>query len=84
MRDNIERKMSELGIAGDAKSNIIKDILGEVVENLKIKGLVDCWDVAELNTMFSEKAKIWRQIAGKGETFVTYFEQHKLPFIATA
>ena len=82
MRDNIEKKMSELGIAGDAKSNIINDIFGEVVEDLKIKGLVDCWDAAELNTMFSEKAKIWRQIAGKGEAFVTYFEQHKLPLIA--
>ena len=68
-------------MAGDAKSNIINDIFGEVVEDLKIKGLVDCWDAAELNTMFSEKAKIWRQIAGKGEAFVTYFKQHKLPLI---
>ena len=82
MRDNIEKKMAELGITGNTKKKMIKDIFGEIAEDLKVKGLIDCWDGLELDGMFCVIADEWKKMTEKGEAFVAYFEQHKLPLIA--
>ena len=82
MRDNTEKKMAKLGITGDTKKKMIKDIFGGIVEDLKVKGLIDCWDCLELDRMFCVIADEWKKMTEKGEAFVAYFEQHKLPLIA--
>ena len=42
-RDNVEKKMTELGIAGREKKEMLLDIFGVNKGGVQTKGLVDCW-----------------------------------------
>ena len=57
-------------------------IFCEILEDSKVKGLIDCWDGLELDGMFCVIADEWKKMTEKGEAFVAYFEQHKLSVIA--
>ena len=80
-RDNIEKKMTELGIAGSEKKEMLLDIFGVNKDGVQTKGLVDCWGCKEFDEMFITLKGKWRTIHDRGEDFAQYLENNKLQLV---
>eukprot|EP00112_Aurelia_sp_Birch-Aquarium-sp1_P010637 Seg2265.2 transcript_id=Seg2265.2/GoldUCD/mRNA.D3Y31 product="hypothetical protein" protein_id=Seg2265.2/GoldUCD/D3Y31 len=80
-RDNVEKKMTELGIAGREKKEMLLDIFGVNKDGVQTKGLVDCWGYREVDEMFLTLKGKWCTLHDKGENFAQYFENNKLQLV---
>ena len=69
MKDNIQRKCSQLGTES---SNYIEETFGKKIEDVKVKFLIDCSFKEEFETKFQSLCNTW---CDKG--FVTYMESFK-------
>ena len=81
MRDNVNRKLKQLGITGEVASEIVFDIFGKKVDGGIDGGLVDCTSAEEFESALKEITKKWITIHGKGAHFVEYFLKEKASVI---
>ena len=56
MKDNIERKCSQLGTES---SNYIEETFGKKIEDVKVKCLIDCSFKEEFETKFQSLCNTW-------------------------
>ncbi|CAB3977443.1 Hypothetical predicted protein [Paramuricea clavata] len=73
MRDNVKRKLSEIGIAGNVASEIVFDIFGKKVDGGIEGGLVDCTSSDEFDTALKVVVEKWDTLHDHGAKFVEYF-----------
>ncbi len=81
MRDNVNRKLNQLGITGEVASDIVFDIFGKKVDGGIDGGLVDCTSTEEFESALKEITKKWITIHGKGADFVECFLKEKASVI---
>lgn len=75
MRDNVQRKLTKLGITGLPASNIVSDIFGKDVGDVREDGIVDCKYVDEFDVAMST---IWPKLYEQGSRFLEYFKDKKM------
>ena len=73
MKDNIKRKLCNLGINGKEAQEFLKDIFGKQVQTQKIPGLVDCFNSQEFDNRLEYFRPIWTARHSNGEEFYHYF-----------
>ena len=72
LRDNIQHKLHELGIAKEAAMEIMSDIFGKNVGDKREGGLIDCTSPDEFDQACVNAVKRWSNFS-KGDEFVQYF-----------
>ena len=72
LRDNIQHKLHELGIAKEAAMEIMNDIFGKNVGDKREGGLIDCTSPDEFDQACVNAVKRWSNFR-KGDEFVQYF-----------
>lgn len=77
IRDNVKRKLSQLGITGEVASEIVFDMFGKKVDGGIVGGLVDCALADEFEKALDETTKRWTDIHEKGCDFVAYILKEK-------
>ena len=73
LRDNVKRKLSELGISGSVADEIVCDIFGKVLGEVTEGGLVDCTSGAEFDIALNNVKRKWPGLHKNGDQFTTYF-----------
>ena len=81
MKDNIKRKLCNLGINGKEAQEFLKDIFGKQVQTQKIPGLVDCFNSQEFDNRLEYFRPIWSARHSNGEEFYHYFLTYKADLI---
>ena len=81
LKDNVKRKLNELGITGAVASEIVFDIFGKVLGEEKEGGLVDCKSSEEFDVAVSDATKAWHKLHKNGEKFCSYFLKEKADVI---
>lgn len=81
MRDNVKRKLSQLGITGTIASEIVFDIFGKKVDGGIDGGLVDCTSAEEFENAVKSVTDKWIAIHENGAKFVDYFLKEKADVI---
>ncbi len=72
LRDNIQRKLQELGIAKEIALEIMSDIFGKNVGDKREGGLIDCTSPDEFDRACDNAVEKWSNL-DKGKEFVPYF-----------
>ena len=73
MKDNVLKKCSELFIDCN---EYIDEIFGKKLGNIKIKGLMDCYDEQEFDTLYAILRGKWL-LRPNGAKFTTYMDTYK-------
>lgn len=81
MKDNIKRKLSQLGITGTTAKEIIYDIFGKQVNGGLDGGLVDCTSDKEFEHAVTSVTDKWNTMHENGCKFVHYFLEEKADVI---
>ena len=81
LKDNVKRKLNELGITGSAASEMFFDIFGKDMGNVAEGGLVDCKSSEELDLAFDNATKNWRNLHENADKFCSYFLKEKVDVI---
>ena len=81
MKDNVKRKLNQLGITGDVASEVMSDIFGKKIDGGKEGGLVDCTSSEEFDSALITATQKWINIHQKGKDFVNYFVKEKADVI---
>ena len=84
MRDNVKRKLSEIGITGTVASEIVFDIFCKKVDGGIQGGLVDCTSSDEFDTALKVVVEKWNTLHNHGGKFVEYFLKEKAEVIREA
>jgi hypothetical protein len=77
MRDNIKRKLTDLGISGIPASQIISDIFGKTLGDEREGGLIDCNSVQEHDIALKTISEQWPTLHKQGSKFLQYFKKEK-------
>ena len=81
MKDNVKRKLSQLGITGTLAKEIVFDIFGKKVDGGIDGGLVDCTSDKEFEDAVTSVTDKWNTIHENGAKFVHYFLKEKADVI---
>ena len=81
LRDNVKRKLNELGITGSVASEIVCDIFGKVLDGVTEGGLVDCTSSEELDMALNNVTSKWPKLHQNGDKFTSYFVKEKAEVI---
>ena len=73
MKDNVKRKLSQLGITGTTAKEIIYDIFGKQVDGGLDGGLADCTSDKEFEDAVASVTDKWNTMYENGGKFVHYF-----------
>ena len=73
LKDNVKRKLNELGITGSAASEMFFDIFGKGMGVVVEGGLVDCKSNEEFDLALDNATKNWRNLHENGDKFCSYF-----------
>ena len=77
MKDNVKRKLSQLGISGDIALEIMSDVFGKKIDGRIDGGLVDCSSSEEFGNALISATQKWITIHENGKDFVNYFLKEK-------
>ena len=77
MKDNMKRKLSQLGISGDIALEIMSDVFGKKIDGRIDGGLVDCSSSEEFDNALISATQKWITIHENGKDFVNYFLKEK-------
>lgn len=81
LKDNVKRKLNDLGIGGIAASEIFFDIFGKGMGNVAEGGLVDCKSTEEFDAALEDAMKNWKSLHENGAKFCGYFLKEKADVI---
>ena len=81
LKDNVKRKLNELGITGSAASEMFFDIFGKDMGDVAEGGLVDCKSSEEFDLALDNATKNWRNLHENGDKFCSYFLKEKTDVI---
>jgi hypothetical protein len=84
MRDNVKRKLSEIGITGAVAAEIMYDIFGKKLDGGIKGGLVHCTSSQEFDTALTVMVEKWNTLHNHGGKFVEYFLKEKADVIREA
>jgi hypothetical protein len=84
MRDNVKRKLSEIGISGAVAAEIMYDIFGKKLDGGIKGGLVHCTSSQEFDTALTVMVEKWNTLHNHGGKFVEYFLKEKADVIREA
>lgn len=77
MKDNIDSKLTELGIRAPVAEEYRADIFGKNVGSNRRPGLIDASNPAEFDTKMESLSEEWKKRHPQGERFLTYFNKYK-------
>ena len=72
LRDNIQHKLNELGMAKELSLKIMSDIFGKTVGDKREGGLVDCTSSDDFDQACDNAVEKWSSLV-KGEEFISTF-----------
>ena len=81
LRDNVKRKLHELGITGSVAVEIVSDIFGKVLGEVTEGGLVDCTSGKDFDIALNNVTSKWPSLHQNGDKFTTYFLKDKAEVI---
>jgi len=79
MKDNIDSKLTELGIRAPAAEEYRADMFGKNVDSSRRlgPGLIDASNPAEFDTKMESLSEEWKKRQPQGGRFLTYFNKYK-------
>lgn len=81
LKDNVKRKLNDLGIGGIVVLEIFFDIFGKGMGNVVEGGFVDCKLIEEFDVVFEDVMKNWKSLYENGVKFCGYFLKEKVDVI---
>lgn len=84
MRDNIDSKLSQLGIRAPVSEEYRTDIFGKNIGSIRIAGLIDASNPAEFDAKVVSLSEEWKRRHPQGGRFLTYFNKYKAEQIKKA
>lgn len=77
MKDNIDSKLSELGIRAPVDEEYRVDIFGQNLGSIRRPGLIDASNPAEFDAKMESLSEEWKRRHTQGERFLKYFTKYK-------
>ena len=77
MRDNIDSKLSHLGIRAPVSEEYRVDIFGKNINSIRIPGLIDASNPAEFDAKMVSLSEEWKRRHPQGGRLLTYFNKYK-------
>ena len=77
MKDNIDSKLTELGIRAPVAEECRADIFGKNVGSNRRPGLIEASNPTEFDTKMESLREEWKKRHPQGERFLTYFNKYK-------
>lgn len=84
MRDNIDSKLSQLGIRAPVSEEYQTDIFGKNIGSIRIAGLIYASNPAEFDAKVVSLSEEWKRRHPQGGRFLTYFNKYKAKQITKA
>lgn len=84
MRDNIDSKLSQLGIRAPVSEEYRTDIFRKNIGSIRIAGLIDASNPAEFDAKVVSLSEEWKRRHPQGGHFLTYFNKYKAEQIKKA
>lgn len=81
LRGDVKRKLNEFGITGSVASEIVCDIFGKMVYEVKEGGLVDCTSSREFDIALNNVTNKWKDLHPNGDKFTSYLIKEKAEII---
>lgn len=79
MKENVQSKLTKLGITREIAKTFMTDVFGKEVGDEREPGLVDSWDEDELEAKLHSFKYIWESRHQGGAAFFQYMLTKKLP-----
>ena len=77
MRDNIDSKLSQLGIRAPVSEEYRADIFGKNINSIRIPGLIDASNPAEFDAKMVSLSEEWKRRHPQGGRLLMYFNKYK-------
>jgi len=77
VKDNIDSKLTELGIRAPAAEEYQADIFGKNIGSSRQPGLIDSSNPAEFDTKMESLKEEWKKRHPQGGRFLMYFNKYK-------
>ena len=77
VKKNVEKKLQDMGIVGEAKANIVDDIFGRTTGTVKESGLTDAQDEGKFQNMLHNLNEKWSMLHKSVAEFHTWFKDKK-------
>ena len=74
LEKNVEKKLQDMGIVGEAKASIVADIFGKTTGMVKESGLTEAHDEDKFQNMLHNLKEKWSVLHKNGTEFHTWFE----------
>ena len=77
LKKNIQKKLQDMGIVGEAKASIVADIFGKITGAVKESGLTEAQDEDKFQNMLHNLKEKWSMLHKNGAEFHKWFEDKK-------